>query len=161
MRASGPWEAGEGNERHRDAQRGGGSVHMTLSVAHADIPIAVVTLATTSHGAAQAGRRAQAGRPRICSPPPAGFAADVGFLCCLSCRQGPSETAYYQPGHVPTCSSGAGTGDGHCHGPAGRTVGLMGHGIWGQVRWGRRGGGLCWWCPQLWGREGGGVLGRG
>ena len=57
MRVSGPWEAGEGNGRHRDAERGGGSVHMTLSVAHADIPIAVVTLATTSHGAAQAERR--------------------------------------------------------------------------------------------------------
>lgn len=101
MRASGPWEAGEGNGRHGDAERGGGSVRMTLSVAHTDIPIAVVTLATTSHGAARAGRRAQAGRPRIYSPSPAGFAADVGFLCCLSCRQGHNQTTYYPAGPRP------------------------------------------------------------
>lgn len=63
-RAWGPWEAGEGSGRRGDAERGGGSVRVTLSVAQAGIPIAVVTSATTSHGAAQAGRGAQAGRPR-------------------------------------------------------------------------------------------------
>lgn len=104
-------------------------MHMTLSVAHADIPIAVVTLATTSHGAAQAGCRVQAGHPHIYSPSPAGFATNVGVLCCLSCREGPSQTAYYRPGCVPTCSSGAGTGDRHCRGAAGRPVGLTGRGI--------------------------------
>lgn len=63
MRALGLWEAGEGNGRHGDAVRGGGSVRMTLSVARADIPIAVVTLATASHGAAQAGHGAQGWPP--------------------------------------------------------------------------------------------------
>lgn len=149
MRASGLWEAGEGKGRHGDAERGGGSVHMTLSVAHADKPIAVVTLATTSHEAAQAGH----GAPSCLLTSSSRFCHSHGVFVLPQLQAAPERDGLLPAGPCPHLQQWGRDRRWALPWGGGTDRGANGTRRRGQVRRDQRGGGLCRWghrSPRLW-----------
>lgn len=133
--------------------RGGGFVRLTLSVAHADIPIAVVMLATPSPGAAQAGHGAQGCAYSCLLTFSSRFCRRCGVFVLPQLQAAPEPD-----GLLP---AGPATGDGHSHGPAGQPMGITGCGT--GVRSDGAGGltGCAAGGPAVPSSGTGGVLGKG